>query len=70
VTATPRTTGIEQLAEGLAFEGVAIDDPGEVPVYERLRSTYDFEARGAVEIMGKGRLQTHLLSGRRLPQAA
>jgi adenylate cyclase len=39
-------------------------------VYERLRSTYDFEARGEVEVKGKGRLRTYLMTGRRLPQAA
>lgn len=32
-------------------------------VYDRLRSSYDFEARGEVEIKGKGRLRTFLLSG-------
>jgi len=39
-------------------------------VYERLRSTYDFEARGEVEVKGKGRLRTYLMTGRRLPKAA
>jgi len=34
-------------------------------VYERLRSAYDFEARGEVDIKGKGRLRTYLLTGRR-----
>jgi adenylate cyclase len=34
-------------------------------VFERLRSAYDFEARGEVEIKGKGRLRTYLLTGRR-----
>jgi adenylate cyclase len=38
-------------------------------VYERLRSTYDFEARGEIEVKGKGRLRTYLMTGRRLPQA-
>jgi class 3 adenylate cyclase len=33
-------------------------------VYERLRSAYDFEARGDVEVKGKGRLRTYLLTGR------
>ena len=48
--------------------------PGRIQVtetmYERLRSTYDFEARGEVEIKGKGLLRTYLLIGRRLLQAA
>jgi class 3 adenylate cyclase len=39
-------------------------------VYQRLRSTYDFEARGEVDIKGKGRLHTYLMTGRRQPQAA
>jgi class 3 adenylate cyclase len=39
-------------------------------VYERLRSAYDFEARGEVEIKGKGRLRTYLLTGRRSPESA
>jgi adenylate cyclase len=34
-------------------------------VYERLRSRYEFEARGEIEIKGKGRLRAYLLSGRR-----
>jgi class 3 adenylate cyclase len=34
-------------------------------VFQRLRSTYDFEERGEVEIKGKGRLRTYLLTGRR-----
>jgi class 3 adenylate cyclase len=34
-------------------------------VYERLRSTYDFEERGEIEVKGKGRLCTYLLTGRR-----
>jgi adenylate cyclase len=34
-------------------------------VYERLRSTYEFEERGEVEIKGKGRLHTYLLVGPR-----
>lgn len=33
-------------------------------VYERLRSAYDFEARGEIEIKGKGRLPAFLLIGR------
>jgi class 3 adenylate cyclase len=33
-------------------------------VYERLRSAYDFEARGSIEIKGKGQLRTYLLTGR------
>jgi class 3 adenylate cyclase len=33
-------------------------------VYERLRSAYGFDARGDVEIKGKGRLRTWLLTGR------
>jgi adenylate cyclase len=36
-------------------------------VFERLRSAYGFEARGEVEIKGKGRLRTYLLSGRLSP---
>jgi class 3 adenylate cyclase len=39
-------------------------------VFERLCSTYDFEARGEVEIKGKGRLRTYLLIGRRSPDSA
>lgn len=35
-------------------------------VYERLRSTYEFEARGEIEVKGKGRLRTYLLSSRRI----
>jgi class 3 adenylate cyclase len=34
-------------------------------VFERLCSVYDFEPRGEVEIKGKGRLRTYLLTGRR-----
>jgi adenylate cyclase len=34
-------------------------------VFERLRSSYDFEARGEIEVKGKGRLRTYLLIGRR-----
>ena len=37
-------------------------------VYDRLRSAYDFEARGEIEIKGKGRLRTYLLIGRRSPE--
>ncbi|MGZ8439070.1 MAG: adenylate/guanylate cyclase domain-containing protein, partial [Candidatus Limnocylindrales bacterium] len=33
-------------------------------VFERLRSIYDFEARGEIEVKGKGRLRTYLLTGR------
>ena len=39
-------------------------------VYERLRSAYGFEARGEVEIKGKGRLRTYLLTGRLAPDPA
>ncbi len=39
-------------------------------VYERLRADYDFEARGEVEVKGKGRLKTYLLTGRRLSGTA
>jgi adenylate cyclase len=36
-------------------------------VFERLRSAYAFEARGEIEIKGKGRLRTYLLIGRLVP---
>jgi class 3 adenylate cyclase len=36
-------------------------------VFERLRSAYAFEARGEIEIKGKGRLRTYLLTGRLVP---
>jgi adenylate cyclase len=39
-------------------------------VYERLRSTYDFEARGEVEVKGKGRLRTYFLIGPHSPGVA
>jgi adenylate cyclase len=39
-------------------------------VFERLRSAYDFEARGEVEVKGKGLLRTYLLTGRRSSGAA
>ncbi len=39
-------------------------------VFERLRSGYDLEPRGEVEIKGKGRLSTYLLNGRRSPELA
>jgi class 3 adenylate cyclase len=39
-------------------------------VFERLDSAYDFEARGEVEIKGKGLLRTYLLTGRRSPGQA
>jgi adenylate cyclase len=39
-------------------------------VFERLRSGYQFEARGDIDIKGKGRLRTYLLTGRLLPDAA
>ncbi|MGH2512273.1 MAG: adenylate/guanylate cyclase domain-containing protein, partial [Candidatus Limnocylindrales bacterium] len=35
-------------------------------VFERLRSAYEFEARGDVDIKGKGSLRTYLLSGRHI----
>jgi adenylate cyclase len=38
-------------------------------VFERLRSQYAFEARGEVEIKGKGRLRTFLLGARNSPEA-
>jgi class 3 adenylate cyclase len=37
-------------------------------VFERLRSTYTFEGRGEIDVKGKGRLRTYLLSGRRVPE--
>jgi class 3 adenylate cyclase len=39
-------------------------------VFERLRSSYDFEARGEVQIKGKGPLRTYLLTGRRSQEPA
>jgi class 3 adenylate cyclase len=39
-------------------------------VFERLRSAYAFEARGEIEIKGKGRLRTYLLTRRLLPDPA
>ena len=39
-------------------------------VYERLRSSYDFEPRGEIEVKGKGRLPVYLLVGRRSPDVA
>jgi adenylate cyclase len=39
-------------------------------VFERLRSAYAFEARGEIEIKGKGRLRTYLLIGRLVPDPA
>ena len=43
--------------------------PGRIQVteaiFERLRSTYNFEERGEVEVKGKGLLRTYLLTGRR-----
>jgi class 3 adenylate cyclase len=39
-------------------------------VFERLRHAYEFEPRGEVEIKGKGRLRTYLLTGRLSRDAA
>jgi adenylate cyclase len=48
--------------------------PGRIQVteamHERLLPRYSFEARGEVDIKGKGRLRTYFLTGRRLPDAA
>ena len=48
--------------------------PGQIQVteqvYERLLAAYEFEARGEVEVKGKGRLHAYLLIGRRTPRAA
>lgn len=73
-----RAGRVRRLVERLAFAGVAATDsasslPGRIQVteavYERLRSAYDFEARGEIEIKGKGRLRTYLLNGRRSPDS-
>ena len=37
-------------------------------VYERLRSRYEFDERGDVQVKGKGRLRTYLLVARRSPE--
>ena len=37
---------------------------------ERLRDRYGFEERGEIEVKGKGRLRTYLLTGRRSPDPA
>jgi class 3 adenylate cyclase len=37
-------------------------------VFERLRGSYAFEARGEVAIKGKGQLRTYLLTGRLAPR--
>jgi adenylate cyclase len=39
-------------------------------VFERLRSAFQFEERGEVEVKGKGRLRTYLLIGRLSPSPA
>jgi class 3 adenylate cyclase len=43
--------------------------PGRIQVtertYERLRARYRFEARGEIEVKGKGRLPVYLLTGHR-----
>ena len=36
-------------------------------VYEGLRDAYEFEKRGAIEVKGKGRMQTYFLKGRKAP---
>ena len=44
-------------------------EPGEIHVSEafmvRLKDLYEFEARGNIEIKGKGPMQTFFVSGRR-----
>jgi class 3 adenylate cyclase len=46
--------------------------PGSIQVtettYRRLRSRYDLEARGTIEIKGKGRMKTYLLKGKPAPR--
>jgi len=48
--------------------------PGRVQVtrstYERLRDTHDFEARGIIDVKGKGAIETYLLVGRRARRPA
>ena len=42
--------------------------PGQIqvtePVYQALRAAYRFEARGEIEVKGRGRMRTYLLEGR------
>jgi class 3 adenylate cyclase len=39
-------------------------------VYDRLSDTYEFDARGEIEVKGKGRVRTYLLLGRHDPRDA